>query len=146
MSHEYLLMPVIGVIIAGMVTTVGIGMFSGGIAEANREALIAHLNRLALRAQQYYRKPAFLGGGGGDFSGFVLDKIEALCVDGCFYLSTDVPLLLESSVPAGPLSVSSPAQSLHIVGYGIERGRDSAFFVSAFTTVTPKAIATTVVN
>jgi len=139
-------MPVIGVIIAGMVTTVGIGMFSGGIVEANREALTAHLNRLALRAQQYYRKPVFLGGGGGDFSGFVLDKIEALCADGCFYLSTDVPLLLESSVPAGPLAVSSPAQALYIVGYGIERGRDSAFFVSAFTSVTPNAVATTIVN
>lgn len=40
---------------------------------ANKEALTADLSNLALRAQEYYRRPMSKGGGGGTFAGLTAD-------------------------------------------------------------------------
>jgi len=43
-------------------------MFSDSAINANRDALSNDLVNLASRAQQYYRRPASLGGGGESFN------------------------------------------------------------------------------
>lgn len=43
-------------------------------AQANRNALIADMTNLASLAQQHYRKPTVLGGGGNSFSGWYIPE------------------------------------------------------------------------
>lgn len=70
MGQQQLLLIVLGVIIVGIAVVVGINMFTASSASANQDAVISDLTNLAAMAQQYYRKPAALGGGGNSFTGW----------------------------------------------------------------------------
>ena len=61
------------IFIVGIVVAVAITMFSDSAISANRDALTSDLVNLASRAQQYYRRPVALGGGGYTFSGLTAD-------------------------------------------------------------------------
>lgn len=69
MGQHQLLLLLLGVIVIGIGLAIGIVMFNDGAVSANRDALLTDLNTLALRAQQYYRKPRMAGGGGHSFTG-----------------------------------------------------------------------------
>ena len=69
MGQQQLLLIILGVIVVGIAVAVGITMFNDSATSANRDAVTNDLVNLASRAQQYYRRPTALGGGGGDFSG-----------------------------------------------------------------------------
>jgi Tfp pilus assembly protein PilE len=58
---------ILGVIIVGIAVAVGITMFQDNAVSASRDAVTNDLVQLAAKAQQYYRKPASLGGGGNSF-------------------------------------------------------------------------------
>ncbi len=75
MGQQQLLLIILGVIVVGIAVAVGITMFSDNAVSANRDAVSNDLVNLAARAQQYYRRPEALGGGGGDFLGLSLDKL-----------------------------------------------------------------------
>ena len=68
MGQQQLLLIILGVIVVGIAVAVGITMFSDSAINANRDALANDLVNLASRAQQYYRRPVSLGGGGNDFT------------------------------------------------------------------------------
>jgi hypothetical protein len=68
MGQQQLLLIILGVIVVGIAVAVGITMFSDSSISANRDALASDLVNLASRAQQFYRRPVSLGGGGNDFS------------------------------------------------------------------------------
>jgi len=70
MGQQQLLLIVLGVIIVGIAVVVGINVFTASSYQANRDALTADLTNLAAMAQQYYRKPTALGGGGNKFTGW----------------------------------------------------------------------------
>ncbi|MDH7604408.1 MAG: hypothetical protein QHH13_05870 [Melioribacter sp.] len=70
MGQQQLLLIVLGVIIVGIAVVVGINVFTASSYQANRDALTADLTNLAAMAQQYYRKPTALGGGGNSFVGW----------------------------------------------------------------------------
>ena len=53
-------------------------------AEANRKALIGDMTNLASLAQQHYRKPTALGGGGNMFSGWYIPEAIDTTVNGMF--------------------------------------------------------------
>ena len=53
-------------------------------AQANRDALIADMTNLASLAQQYYRKPTVLGGGGNRFSGWFIPEAIDTTANGMF--------------------------------------------------------------
>jgi hypothetical protein len=76
MGQQQLLLIILGVIIVGIAVAVGITMFKTNAVSANRDALVNDLTNLAARAQQYYRRPTSLGGGGQSFTGFVLSARE----------------------------------------------------------------------
>jgi len=57
---------------------VGLTMFSDSAVSANRDALTNDLTNLAARAQQYYRRPSILGGGGNSFSNLTTSSISLL--------------------------------------------------------------------
>lgn len=68
MGQQQLLLIILGVIVVGIAVAVGITMFSDSATNANRDALTNDLVNLASRAQQFYRRPTALGGGGNSFA------------------------------------------------------------------------------
>lgn len=72
MGQQQLLLIVLGVIIVGIAVVVGINVFTAQNTNSNRDAVIADLTTIASLAQQYYKKPEALGGGGNSFTGFTI--------------------------------------------------------------------------
>ncbi|OGU83559.1 MAG: hypothetical protein A2279_01290, partial [Stygiobacter sp. RIFOXYA12_FULL_38_9] len=72
MGQQQLLLIVLGVIIVGIAVVVGINVFTASSSQANRDAVISDLTNLASLAQQYYRKPTALGGGGNTFTSWAI--------------------------------------------------------------------------
>ncbi|MBI5471679.1 MAG: hypothetical protein HY961_04990 [Ignavibacteriae bacterium] len=73
MGQQQLLLIILGVIVVGIAVAVGITMFQDNAVSANRDAVTNDLVNLASRAQQFYRRPTALGGGGNSFSGISAD-------------------------------------------------------------------------
>ncbi len=73
MGQQQLLLIILGVIVVGIAVAVGITMFSDNAVNANRDAVSNDLVNLAARAQQFYRRPTALGGGGNSFVGLTAD-------------------------------------------------------------------------
>ena len=67
MGQQQLLLVILGVIVVSIAVAVGITMFSDSAASSNRDAVVLDLQNLAQRAQQFYRRPTFMGGGGNSF-------------------------------------------------------------------------------
>ena len=68
MGQQQLLLIILGVIVVGIAVAVGITMFSDSAISSNRDALTNDLVNLASRAQQFFRRPVSLGGGGNSFA------------------------------------------------------------------------------
>ncbi|TKJ39728.1 hypothetical protein CEE37_10640 [candidate division LCP-89 bacterium B3_LCP] len=68
MGQQQLLLIVLSVIIVGIAVIVGINMFADQAASSNLDAVTADLINLASRAQQHFRRPTAMGGGGGTFT------------------------------------------------------------------------------
>ncbi len=75
MGQQQLLLIILGVIIVGIAVAVGITMFQDNAISANRDAVTNDLVQLAAKAQQFYRKPQALGGGGNAFTGISNDTV-----------------------------------------------------------------------
>jgi len=76
MGQQQLLLLVLGAIIVGTAIVVGVNMFSESAVNANRDAVVQDCLTLATRAQQWYRTPAVLGGGGRSFANIDLSRIR----------------------------------------------------------------------
>ncbi len=74
MGQQQLLLIILGVIIVGIAVAVGITMFQDNALSSNRDAVQTDLATLAVKAQEYFRKPASLGGGGNSFAGLTADS------------------------------------------------------------------------
>lgn len=127
MGQQQLLLIVLGVIIVGIAVVVGINVFTASSAQANRDAVISDCTNLASMAQQFYRKPTALGGGGNTFTGWT------------------VPASLDTT-GNGTYSATVAAQQVTLVGTGNEVGNDGSAKVKATVTVTPTAISTAINN
>ncbi|MEK7671229.1 MAG: hypothetical protein AAB344_03305, partial [Bacteroidota bacterium] len=73
MGQQQLLLIILGVIVVGIAVAVGITMFTDSAISANRDAVTNDLVNLASRAQQFYRRPSALAGGGNSFVGLTAD-------------------------------------------------------------------------
>ena len=58
----------LGVIVVGIAVVVGINLFNANAVSANRDGVVSDLNNLGAMAQQFYKKPTSMGGGGNSFS------------------------------------------------------------------------------
>jgi len=121
MGQQQLLLIVLGVIIVGIAVVVGINLFNANAVSANRDGVISDLNNLGTMAQQYYKKPSSMAGGGNTFTGWT------------------IPAQLDTTAN-GTHAVTVSAQSVSIVGTGTETGDDGSTKVKATATVTPTAI------
>ncbi len=70
MGQQQLLLIVVGLIIIAIAIIIGIDLFTASSAENKRDLVINECVNLATLAQQYYKKPTILGGGGNSFSGW----------------------------------------------------------------------------
>ena len=68
MGQQQLLLLVLGAIIVGLSIVVGINLFSQGALKANEDAVRQDILSMMSRAEEFYRKPEMLGGGGKDFT------------------------------------------------------------------------------
>jgi hypothetical protein len=135
MGQQQLLLIILGVIIVGIAVAVGITMFKTNAVSANRYALVGDMTNLAARAQQFYRRPVSLGGGGGAFD-------ASKGATAAFKLSTK-----EKSNPNGTYTATATATSVTIVGTGTEISDDgSALPVQVTMVVAPDSITSTTVN
>ena len=127
MGQQQLLLIVLGVIVVGIAVVVGINLFNANAISANRDAVVSDLNNLGAMAQQYYKKPASMGGGANTFTNWT------------------IPTGLDSTAN-GTYTITVNAQSVSIVGLGTEKGNDKSNPVKATATVTPTAITVQVNN
>ena len=72
MGQQQLLLLVLGVIIVGIAVVAGIGMFNAAAEESVKDELSAQLIAIGANAQQWYKKPISMGGGGGTFVGYTI--------------------------------------------------------------------------
>ena len=72
MGQQQLLLIVLGVIIVGIAVVVGINVFTASSEEAAKDAVVSDCTTIGAMAQQYYRKPTAMAGGGNDFTGFTV--------------------------------------------------------------------------
>ena len=127
MGQQQLLLIVLGVIVVGIAVVVGINLFNANAVSANRDGVISDLNNLGAMAQQYYKKPTSMGGGGNKFTGWT------------------IPTGLDSTAN-GSYTPTVGATSVSIVGTGTETGTDGTAKVKATATVTANTISVSVNN
>ncbi len=72
MGQQQLLLIVLGVIIVGVAIVAGIDLFTANAIDAKRDLLLHECVELSSMAQQYYRKPKEMGGGGKSFTGWTI--------------------------------------------------------------------------
>ena len=70
MGQQQLLLIVLGVIIVGIAVVVGINLFNANAEESTKDTLVSEGTNLGAMAQQYFKKPVALGGGGNNFQYF----------------------------------------------------------------------------
>jgi len=127
MGQQQLLLIVLGVIIVGIAVVVGINLFNANATNANRDAVVSDLNNLGAMAQQFYKKPVSMGGGGNSFSNGT--QVWA------------IPTNLASNAN-GTYSATVAAQTVTITGTGVEPGDGGTVQYTA--TVTPTQITVVV--
>jgi hypothetical protein len=127
MGQQQLLLIVLGVIVVGIAVVVGINLFNANAIASNKDAVASDLTNLGAMAQQYYKKPASMGGGANKFDGWL------------------IPTGLDSTAN-GTYSCASPAgQSITISAIGTENGANGSK-ITAHATVTPTNISVTMDN
>jgi Tfp pilus assembly protein PilE len=116
MGQQQLLLIILGVIVVGIAVAVGITMFQDNAVSANRDAVTNDLVNLASRAQQYYRRPTALSGGGNSFSGLSADAAGL------------AKLTSKSTNANGTYSIQTAGNATSVVirGIGKEKGTDGA--------------------
>ena len=94
MGQQQLLLIVLGVIVVGIAVVVGINLFNANAVSSNRDGVVSDLNNLGAMAQQYYKKPASMGGGGNTFTGWTIATQLDTTANG-YYTPTVVHRLLQ---------------------------------------------------
>jgi len=129
MGQQQLLLIVLGVIIVGIAVVVGINVFTASASSSNRDAITADLTNLSAMAQQFYRKPTALGGGGNTFTGWTVPAS-----------------LSQTANMSAAVTPTIAAQTVTLVAVGTETGTDNATKTKVTVTVTPTGITTAINN
>ncbi len=70
MGQQQLLLIVLGVIVVGIAVVVGINLFNANAETSTQDSLVSQGTNIGAMAQQYYKKPTSMGGGGNSFANF----------------------------------------------------------------------------
>lgn len=88
MGQQQLLLIVLSMIIVGIAIIIGINVYNQTSSDQKAEQLILDCAQLARRAQEYYFKPAVLGGGGNSFTGWYIPASFDTTYNGIFSISS----------------------------------------------------------
>ena len=121
MGQQQLLLIVLGVIVVGIAVVVGINLFTANAVSSNRDGVVADLTNIAANAQQFYRKPTAMGGGGYTFTGFT------------------IPAEVDTT-PNGTYTATVAAQTVTLVGKGNEKNAGTVIQHTATVTSTTISI------
>jgi len=126
MGQQQLLLLVLGVIIVGIAVITAIVLFRANAIENKRDIIMQEAMNIAMLAQEYYKKPVVLGGGGSSFTNW------------------NMPGKM-SHTAAGSYTTNIQDQEVTIVGTGNEvvNGTDS---VSVQIIVFSDSLATSVIH
>lgn len=125
MGQQQLLLIVLGVIVVGIAVVVGINLFNANAEEANKDGIVSDATNLGAMAQQFYKKPPSMGGGGNTFTGWDQTWVDNTGLD---------------STANGTYAITGTAQSVTITG--TPHAIDYTWTVA--TTVTPADIVTVI--
>ena len=128
MGQQQLLLLVLSAIIVGVSIVIGINMFSSSAVQANQDAVLQDCLNIGARAQEWYRKPVNLGGGGRSFTN--LDSV------GVLNMSETNPNV------SAPFLLTPNDQTLEIVGTGVE----GSPVLTVTVVVTSDSVRSTVFN
>lgn len=122
MGQQQLLLIVLGVIVVGIAVVVGINLFNANAEESAKDGVVSDCTNLGAMAQQFYKKPTSMGGGGNSFtpSGLPAFTIPASLV----------------ATANGTYSVANTANTSTITGTPLE----ASYSWTVTTTVTPDSI------
>ena len=148
MGQQQLLLIVLGVIIVGIAIAVGISMFKSNAQSSNRDQVINDLNNLAAKAQQYYRKPTSMAGGGQSFVGFGLAPVDTGNANGSYVVTNTAPTRNTPVTTGweGDTTSSNTASVCYILGTGKELGSDGKNPVQACAIDSANSISVVVLN
>jgi hypothetical protein len=88
MGQQQLLLIVLGVIIVGIAVVVGINLFNANAEESAKDSVVSDCTNLGAMAQQYYKKPISMGGGGNTFTNFAIPANLLTTASGTYLVST----------------------------------------------------------
>ena len=111
MGQQQLLLIILGVIVVGIAVAVGITMFTDSATSANRDAITNDLVNLSSRAQQYYRRPKSLAGGGNTFTGLTMGQLSNAAGSNSSFTNANGSYVLSSAT----------GSSVQLVAYGTEK-------------------------
>jgi Tfp pilus assembly protein PilE len=136
MGQQQLLLIILGVIVVGIAVAVGITMFQDNAVSANRDAVTNDLVNLASRAQQYYRRPTALSGGGNSFVGLTANTAGLQ------------KLTSKSTNANGSYAITTAGDATHVVvtGTGKEKGDNGTGALVMFIDVAADSTVVTKTN
>lgn len=106
MGQQQLLLLVLAAVIVGISVVVGFNMFSSSAVQSNQDAIVQHVMTIGAKAQEWYRKPAAMGGGGQSFTGLTLAALN----------------VSPSNVDADTLFIAPTATDVTVTAVGKEDG------------------------
>jgi Tfp pilus assembly protein PilE len=111
-GQQQLLLIILGVIVIGIAVAIGITMFADSAASSNRDAVVGDLENLAGNAEQFFRRPTAMGGGGNSFNLLTTSSITLL---------TNIPFNTNGSYFIETAGAGSGTNSLVVIkGVGVE--------------------------
>jgi len=136
MGQQQVLLVVLTVIIVGIAIVVGTQMFQDQAADSNLDAVCMDLVSLAWKAQQHYRRPLSMGGGGESF------QLLTANAAGLAYLTT------QPSNGNGTYSITTAGNNVSVTlqGIGTLDGDSDGIAASAQIQVWADSTVLTVLN
>lgn len=119
MGQQQLLLIILGVIIVGIAVAVGITMFQDNAISANKDSVVNDLVQLAAKAQQFYRRPTSLGGGGNSYTTLTADSVGMAMLVSPAFSSNDNGKYF--------ITTAGDATQLVLTGYGRSQNADGTY-------------------
>ncbi len=119
MGQQQLLLIIIGAIVVCIAIAVGISLFGGNEAQANKDGITAKLTNISADAAQYKLRPKTLGGGRPSYVGYVLPDRMRSDDNGTYEVSgtisdTHIGFLAKSSINAAWTATCDMDSNAHI--------------------------------
>lgn len=136
MGQQQLLLITLSAIIVGVSIVVGIQMFTSGSGQANQDAVVQDVLTIASRAQEYYRKPALIGGGGNSYAN----------IAGSADITNRLNFPTTNANGTYSVSTAGTATSVAFQGVGLYDQDGDNTNLTITVAVDPDSVQTTIVN